>query len=161
MPSRSWLQSAVVKFNKAYKSIEICLFMTHTVLLYNTMPQQDFNLNYCFFKYAIVGTLQAALLYFFKTLWLSADECLKRNYQKNNLEFSSKCCPKDIWFPTDLQTWTLIPKLIRQEAFGMRAGLYEAVALHCCGINKLSPRPLLGVDTVCERAYFNNRVDAW
>lgn len=72
------------------------------------------------------------------------------------MKFRSRCCPKDIWLPTDLQTWTLIPKLISQKPFRMRAGFYEAMAQHCCGISKLSPRPLLGVDTVCERAYFNN-----
>ncbi len=161
MPSRSWLQSAVVIMDKAYKSVVICLLMTYTVLLYNTMPHRDFNLKYCFFNYPIVDTLQAVLLYFFDTLLTLCWRMFKKKLPKNNPEFSSRCCPKDIWLPTDLQTWTLIPKLIRQEAFGARAGLYEAVAQHCCCINKLSPRLLLGVDTVSKRVYFNNHVDAW
>jgi len=153
VPSRSWLQSAVVIMDKAYKSVVICLLMTYTVLLYNTMPHQDFNLPHCWHSSSSS----------FVFLWYSLTLCwrmFKKKLAKNNPEFS-RCCPKDIWLPTDLQTWTLIPKLIRQEAFGVRAGLYEAVAQHCCCINKLSPRPLLGMDTVSKRVYFNNHVDAW
>ncbi len=63
------------------------------------MPHQDFNFKYCFFKYAIVGTLQAARLYFFDTLWLSVDECLKRNYQKTTLNSVVGVVQKTYDFP--------------------------------------------------------------